>query len=68
MPTTRRGIAAGMLGLGAHLATRSAGAQTSRWPERPPARVAASGSETSSTAAIFASTVSPRKIEVSCGR
>ncbi|MDT8267606.1 tripartite tricarboxylate transporter substrate-binding protein, partial [Roseomonas sp. DSM 102946] len=35
MPTTRRGIAAGMLGLGAHLATRSAGAQTSRWPERP---------------------------------
>ncbi|WP_260987655.1 tripartite tricarboxylate transporter substrate binding protein [Roseomonas gilardii] len=32
---TRRGITAGMLGLGAHLGTRRAGAQTPRWPERP---------------------------------
>ncbi len=35
MPMTRRGITAGMLGLGAHLGTRRAGAQTPRWPERP---------------------------------
>ena len=35
MPMTRRGITAGMLGLGAQLATRNAGAQTPRWPERP---------------------------------
>ena len=31
-------------------------------------RVFGSGSETSRTARIFSSTVSPRKIEVSCGR
>lgn len=35
MPMTRRGVTAGMLGLGAHLGTRRAGAQTPRWPERP---------------------------------